>query len=309
MRFSEAYWNRYRDDEIMPPRIGPLPPERMDPHSRRLVRVSAMDEAAITPDDVRRARHAYYGAISYVDDAVGELIATLQRFGLADDTLVIFTADHGDMLGERGLWYKMHFFDWAVRVPLVFSAPGRFAPRRAPELASLLDLMPTLLELGRSQDGSTAAIEHEGASLVPAFGGGELPERTVPGEYLAEGALAPIFMLRRGAHKFIWSEPDPPLLFDLERDPDELDNLATSPEHAPTVRAFEAEVHEQWDPPRLREEILKSQRARRLAWQALMRGRQSPWDFQPPRRALHDANGPLDLNDLERRRRFPPPER
>jgi choline-sulfatase len=306
---SEAYWNRYRDDEIMPPRIGPLPPERMDPHSRRLVRVSAMDEAAITPDDVRRARHAYYGAISYVDDAVGELIGTLQRFGLADDTLVIFTADHGDMLGERGLWYKMHFFDWAVRVPLVFSAPGRFAPRRAPELASLLDLMPTLLELGRSQDGSTAAIEHEGASLVPAFGGGELPERTVPGEYLAEGALAPIFMLRRGAHKFIWSEPDPPLLFDLERDPDELDNLATSPEHAPTVRAFEAEVHEQWDPPRLREEILKSQRARRLAWQALMRGRQSPWDFQPPRRALHDANGPLDLNDLERRRRFPPPER
>ena len=74
----EAYWDRYRDDEIAPPRIGPLPPERMDPHSRRLVRVSAMDEAAISPDDVRRARHAYYGAISYVDDAVGELIETLR---------------------------------------------------------------------------------------------------------------------------------------------------------------------------------------------------------------------------------------
>ena len=107
----QAYWDRYRDDEIAPPRIGPLPPDRMDPHSRRLVRVSAMDEAAITADDVRRARRAYYGAISYVDDAVGDLIGTLRRFGLEDDTVVIFTADHGDMLGERGLWYKMCFFE------------------------------------------------------------------------------------------------------------------------------------------------------------------------------------------------------
>ncbi len=305
----EAYWNRYRDDEITPPRVGPLPPERMDPHSRRLVRVSAMDEAAITPEDVRRARRAYYGAISYVDDAVGELVATLARFGLADDTVVIFTADHGDMLGERGLWYKMCFFEWAVRVPLIFWSPARLTPRRTPDLASLLDLLPTLLDLGRQQAGGTAAIEHEGSSLVPALEGGALPDRTVQGEYLAEGALAPIFMIRRGPHKFIWSEPDPPLLFDLERDPDELENLAGLPEHAPTVRAFEADVHERWDPVRLREEILKSQRARRFAWQALMHGRHSRWEFQPPRRALHDPGGALDLNDLERRRRFPPPDR
>ena len=303
-----AYWDRYRDDEIAPPRIGPLPPERMDPHSRRLVRVSAMDEAAITADDVRRARRAYYGAISYVDDAVGELTQTLRRFGLEDDTVVIFTADHGDMLGERGLWYKMCFFEHAMRVPLIFRAPGRFAPRRTPCLASLLDLLPTLLDLGRPAAGETADIGHDGASLAPLLQGGELPERTVLGEYLAEGALAPIFMIRRGPWKFIWSEPDPPLLFDLARDGDELQNLAASPEHAPTARAFEAEVQRLWEPSRLRAEILKSQRARRFAWQALQRGRQSRWEFQPPRRALHDAGGLVDLNDLERRRRFPPPE-
>ncbi len=304
----EAYWNRYRDDEIAPPRIGPLPPERMDAHSRRLVRVSAMDEAAITSEEVRRARRAYYGAISYVDDAVGELLGTLHRFGLADDTLVIFTADHGDMLGERGLWYKMHFFEGAVRVPLIFRAPGRFAPRRVPDLASLLDLMPTLLELGRPDTGPPAAIEHDGASLAPLLQGGELPERTVLGEYLAEGALAPIFMIRRGAHKFIWSEPDPPLLFDLERDPDELENLAALPEHAAAVAEFEAEVHRLWNPRSLREEILKSQRTRRFAWQALMRGRQNRWEFQPPRRVVAGGGSALDLNDLERRRRFPPPQ-
>ncbi len=304
----EAYWNRYRDDEIAPPRIGPLSEDRMDPHSRRLVRVSAMDEAAITEVEVRRARRAYYGAISYVDDAVGGLIETLHRLGLADDTIVIFTADHGDMLGERGLWYKMHFFEWAVRVPLIFRAPGRFAPRRTASIASLLDLLPTLLDLGRPEVGGTAAIEHDGASLLPLLQGGALPERPVLGEYLAEGALAPIFMIRRGVHKFIWSEPDPPLLFDLARDPDELENIAPLPERAATVAEFEAEVHWLWNPRRLRAKILKSQRTRRFAWQALTRGRQNRWEFQPPRRALHDAGGPLDLNDLERRRRFPPPQ-
>ena len=124
-----------------------------------------------------------------------------------------------------------------MRVPLIFRAPGRFAPRRTPCLASLLDLLPTLLDLGRPAAGETADIGHDGASLAPLLEGGELPERTVLGEYLAEGALAPIFMIRRGPWKFIWSEPDPPLLFDLARDGDELQNLAASPEHAPTARA------------------------------------------------------------------------
>ena len=126
----QRYWDRYEEVEIDPPRVPPIPPERLDAHSRRLVRVSAMEEIEITPDDVRRARRAYYGAISYVDDWVGRLVATLGEFGLADDTVVLFTSDHGDMLGERGLWYKMCFFEWAVRVPLIVSAPRRFARRR-----------------------------------------------------------------------------------------------------------------------------------------------------------------------------------
>ncbi len=74
------------------------------------------------------------------------------------------------------------------------------------------------------------------------------------------------------------------------------------------MATFEAEVHRLWEPSRLRDEILKSQRARRFAWQALMRGRQNRWEFQPPRRVVADGGSALDLNDLERRRRFPPPQ-
>ena len=121
----------------------------------------------------------------------------------------------------------MHLFERAVRVPLIVHAPGRFACRRVAVPVSLVDLLPTLVELGRSPPrASELELQGDGQSLVPLLEGRAGRGRCVLAEYLAEGALAPIFMIRRGAQKFIWSEPDPPLLFDLEQDPDELDNLA-----------------------------------------------------------------------------------
>jgi choline-sulfatase len=304
----EEYWDRYADVLIDPPRVPPLPPERMDAHSRRLVRVAAMDVVEITDDDVRRARRAYYGAISYVDDWVGRLIGTLMTFGLAEDTVVLFTSDHGDLLGERGLWYKMCFFEWAVRVPLIVWAPGRWAARRVAPPVSLVDILPTLFELAGPGAGGGGAIEHDGASLVRALEGADLGERTVLGEYMAEGALAPIFMIRRGPWKLVWSELDPPLLYDLERDPLELENLGGRPEHAAALRELEAEVRRHWDPAGLRAAILKSQRSRRLAFGALMTGRHTAWDYQPPRDTSTEyMRNHLDLNEVERGRRFPPP--
>ena len=302
------YWERYDRAAIDLPRVGPIPPERMDPHSRRLRKVSAMDEAEITEDDIRRARRGYYGAIAYVDDHVGELIATLRNFGLEEPTIVLFTSDHGDMLGERGLWYKMCFFEWAVRVPLIVAAPTRFAPRRSAAPVSHLDLLPTLLELGVPESGRRMDRAGDGASVVPYLEERPSKERAVLGEYLAEGALAPIFMIRRGRHKFVWSEPDPPMLFDLESDSDELLNLAAHPEHAAWVRAFEAEVREHWDPVGLREAIVQSQRTRRYAFEALSQGRPTSWDYRPVAHGRY-VGGDVDLTDLERTRRFPPPER
>ncbi len=112
-------------------------------------------------------------------------------------------------------------------------------------------------------------------------------------------------MIRRGPHKFIWSAPDPPLLFDLDQDPDELVNLA--PDRPQQVAAFTAEVHERWDPAALHAAVLESQRARRLTYDALNRGRRTAWDYQPSLHQRHYVTGAADLNDLERRRRFPPP--
>ena len=141
---------------------------------------------------------------------------------------------------------------------------------------------------------------------VPLLGGDREPDRTVYGEYLGEGAIAPILMIRRDDLKYVFCEADPPQLYDLSTDPDELVNLCTVAEHADTSAGFEAEVHKRWRPAEIRAEVIASQHARRTVDTALRKGRHVSWDFQP----MDDASGQymrnhLDLNEVESSRRLP----
>ena len=173
----QEHWDRYDHDAIDLPRIGPLPLATLDPHSRRLRNVSAMDDGGLTEGQVRNARHAYYSSIAYVDDWVGQLISTLTTGAIADETVVIFTADHGDMLGERGLWYKMNFFEGACRVPLIVAGPEIANGVAAAEHVSLLDVFPTLLDLA----GLDVPADADGHSLAPLLAGDRDPARRVFG--------------------------------------------------------------------------------------------------------------------------------
>ena len=237
------YWDRYDHDTVEGPRVGPLPLDSLDPHSRRLRHVSAMDDDVITEAQIRNARHAYYASISYVDEWLGRILATLEACALADDTVVIFTADHGDMLGERGLWYKMNFFEHACRVPLLVAGPGIDA-RRVAEPVSHLDVLPTLCELA----GLPVPAAADGTSLAALLGGDRQSDRRVLGEYLGEGAIAPILMVREHQEKYVHCDADPPQLYDLSADPDELRNLAAEPSSSATIARFDAIVHATWDP-------------------------------------------------------------
>src|SRR5215218_2628884 len=190
------YWELYDEAEIDLPAVGPIPREEADPHSLRLRDMSGIDAAALTDAQVRRARHAYYAAISHLDDRIGEVLAGLRDAGLEDDTIVLFTSDHGELLGERGLWYKMAFFDAAARVPLIAWAPGRIAPGRVATPVSQLDLAPTLLELCEVEP--VAGLD--GRSLAPTLAGEPLADVDVVAEYLGEGVQAPAVMLVRGPH-------------------------------------------------------------------------------------------------------------
>jgi choline-sulfatase len=300
----QPYWDRYAGVEIDMPRVT-LPVERLDPHSRRLRHVCGLDVQPVTAEQVRAARRAYYGAVSYVDDQVGMLLTALADARLAGNTIVVLFADHGDMLGERGLWYKMSFFEPACRIPFIVHAPGRFAPRRIAASASLLDLLPTLCELAGGK-AVEYATQLDGRSLVPQLRGAAGADEVI-GEYLAEGAIAPLVMIRRGRYKFVHSPVDPDQLYDLVDDPDELVNLATLPAHATRVQEFRAEVASRWDLSAVHEAVLASQRRRHLVNAALRTGRYRPWDFQPLRDAsrLYVRND-QDLGDLEAMARFPP---
>jgi choline-sulfatase len=271
------YWDRYRTDEMDLPRVPLLDRAEADPHSIRLREMLGVDQDPLTEAQIRRARHGYYGALSYLDARVGEVLDALDRAGLADDTIVVFTADHGEMLGERGLWYKMTFFEDGVRVPLLVRAPGT-GPRRVSGPVSHLDLAPTLVELTGVDPGDA---RFDGSSLVPALTSDGPVARTVAGEYFAEGVRAPMVMLRRGPSKYIRCEGDPDQLFDLDADPLELVNLVGDPARAEELERFRAESAEAWDLPGLARRVLESQRCRRVVGSALGVGLYTPWDHQP----------------------------
>ena len=300
---TREYWDLYRDEDIDMPGP-PIPAEQLDPHSRRLRHVYAMDSQPLTEIEIRAARRAYYGEISYFDLNFGRLMKALGDCGLSDDTIVMLVSDHGDMLGERGLWYKMNFFDASARVPLIVSAPALFAPDRVRKSVSLLDVAPTLVDLAGGD--SRALAEHfDGRSLAPHLSGQGGHDDAVA-EYLAEGAIAPMAMIRRGDEKFIHSPADPDQLYDLARDPAERDNLASKPEAAPRVAAYRAEIAQRWDLAALDAQVRASQRRRRLVDEALALGEPRGWDFQPFKDATRQyvRNG-IPLDDLEAMARFP----
>ena len=269
-------WNRYEGVAIDHPRVGHIADAELDPHSRRVREMCGALGLEVPEEVVLNARRGHYASISYVDDKLAELLHALDTTGLRDDTVVVFMADHGEMLGERGDWYKMSFFEPSATVPLIFHAPLHFGPRRVSGAVSLLDLAPTLLELAAA----SAEEDLDGSSLAGQLVGQANLDRTLPGEYLAEGAVAPLVMLRRGHLKYIHSESDPDLLFDLEEDPEELHNLAGDPAHSFDVGWFRDEVSRRWDLGALRQRILESQRHRHVIARAVQVGKAPAWDYE-----------------------------
>ena len=132
----------------------------------------------------------------------------VEEMGQLDNTIIIVTADHGDMLGEKGLWYKMNFFEHAARVPLIIAGPG-VARGRTTNACSLVDLLPTMVDIG----GGTAemfGVPVDGRSLMPLARGEDDEVSEAIGEYCAEMTGHPVFMIRRGDLKYIHCDSAPP---------------------------------------------------------------------------------------------------
>jgi choline-sulfatase len=278
----QAYWDRYRHDDIPLPSVGCVDEADMDAQTSRLRRQTGLHGFEMTDDLLRTARHAYLGSVSYLDDNVGRLLEVLRQCDLDSNTTVVFTTDHGDMLGEHGLWYKKTFFEYSARIPLIVSSPQSYPSRRVASNVSLVDILPTLMELGSGGTAPETIEPIDGRSLCALMRGDDSSwDNVVLSEMLAESAVAPLVMLKRDNYKYIYSAPDPEQLFDLQADPLEARNLAGEPRHESVRASMEVEVKSRWDLETLTEQVLASQRRRLFLREVLAKGKRPDWDFHP----------------------------
>jgi choline-sulfatase len=296
----KKYWDLYEGvPELEPPPA--LAYEDMDPHSQRLMDACDWRGMEVTPDHIRRSRQGYFANISYIDDKIGEILAVLGAS--RQEAIIVFVSDHGEMLGRKGLWFKMNFFEGAARVPLMISAPG-LTPGLVTTPVSTIDLTPTLCDLaGISMEAVMPWTD--GESLVPLAKG---TERTSPVamDYAAEGTITPMVCLRQGAWKYIHCPADPDMLFDVAGDPEETTNLAGDPRVAEVLAHFQTLAQARWDLAAYDAEVRQSQARRWVVYEALRNGAYYPWDHQPLKLASERyMRNHMDLNVLEENKRFP----
>ena len=295
------YWDLYKDCDHLLPETPALDYEDHDAHSKRIFDANDWRSYSITEDDIRRSRRAYFANVSYLDERIGEILQVLDQ--TRQEAIVVFVSDHGDMLGERGLWFKMSFFEGSSRVPLMISASAMEAGCIASPV-STVDLTPTLAALA-GIDIDDILPWTDGESLVPLASGAD---RTTPVaiEYAAEASQAPLVCLRYGKWKFTRCLLDPDQLFDLEADPHELENLSNDPNHKGTLLALRAKSEARWDLGAFDSEVRASQARRTIVYEALREGGYYPWDYQPLQRASERyMRNHMDLNVLEETQRFP----
>lgn len=260
---TQHYWDLYDHDDVDMPAVAPIDVDEMDTMSRWLHYAHGGDLHNVTDEHVHTARHAYYGMCSYIDDKVGRLLDALEHLQIEDDTVIVFTSDHGEMLGERGMWFKQSFYEWSVTVPLIIKIPGTKSRERVAELTSLVDLLPSFMDIASGGDIPEPISELDGHSLLPLMESANASwDNRVISEYTGEGVTAPCRMLRRDDIKFIYTHGHPNLMYDLSSDPLELDNLIGKPEHTDTAEKMQAELLADWDPIAINEACLQSQKER-----------------------------------------------
>lgn len=273
---TQDYWDLYTDDMIDEPRVKFIPVNERDPHSQSLYYHYGQDKCSLSDQDYRRARRGYYGMISHIDALFGKLMHAVDTCGYSDNTVVLFSSDHGDMIGERGMWFKKTLYNPAIQVPLIIASPTLRANRVSTPV-SLLDLFPTLLDIaGIKKSDITTSLD--GKSLWPALQG-----KTIDGPVFAEhidgGTAAPRVSIRDGDFKLVLSRGYPTQLFDISSDPDELINLAGSA-HPEEIR-LTALAESTWPLDQLQDDVFRSQSERKLVDSALATGREELWEFTP----------------------------
>jgi choline-sulfatase len=217
------YWNR----ELPMPKLYSREQRPNHPYLADYRKSFCYDDFFENEQDVKRALAGYFGLVSYLDENIGKVLRALEDTGLAAHTNIMYTSDHGDNLGARGLWGKSTMYEEIAGVPWILAGPTVPAGKRVDAPVSHADAFPTILE-GVGVPFASIKDGHPGFSLFHIANGLE-PSRTVLSEYHGMGSTTGAFAVRAGKWKYVHYVKYPPQLFDLERDPEEMNDLAGDP--------------------------------------------------------------------------------
>ena len=251
--------------DLYPPESLPLPtgwrPEEWDRHpALQQKRDQATLAEPFDEPTLRRAMAAYYGMVTFLDEQVGRVLRALDAAGLRETTRIIYTADHGEMLGAHGLWWKNCMYEESVGVPVIVAGPDVPAGKVSQTPVNAVDCFPAIVEAV----GATLAPEDANLPGESLFELANAPDRdrVIFSEYHASMSPSGIFMIRDGRFKYVYYVGFEPRLFDLNADPGETRNLAADPAYADALAACEATLRRICDPEAVDRRAKADQQAR-----------------------------------------------
>jgi choline-sulfatase len=242
----EEFFSLYANQPVPEPKLLPRHGHARHPWVQAYADFQHNEERFRDPQERLDAFRAYWGLCSFLDHNVGRIVDALRDCGLEGRTTLIYTSDHGDNLGARGLWGKSTLYQESVCVPLIAAGPS-LRPGVCETPVELTDLYPTILEAA-GIDPTPHMGERPGESLRRLAGQAPRSERVVLSQYHAAGSNTAGFMLRKGRWKYHHYVRFAPELFDLEADPEELVDLASDPAHAEVLRDMQRELQRICDP-------------------------------------------------------------
>ena len=259
LKSRDAFYRLYPEDAVPWPALYAQSERPDHPYIAALRNCMVYDEA-FDEVKVRRAIAAYFGMVTFLDDNVGKILSTLDETGLSHDTRVIYTSDHGDNLGTRGLWGKSTMYEESAGVPLIIAGPDIPSGIVSREPVTLVDCFPTILEAAGvpMHPDDRDLPGHSLFDLARGIG----PRRTVLCEYHAAGGVTGAFMTRHGPFKFVDYVGMPPMLFDLDRDPQERDDRGTDPGYVGIIRDCLSDLRRIVDPEAVDQRARSDQAAR-----------------------------------------------
>lgn len=276
-KVPKTYWEMYKDADIPLPEFPADMDERysdFDHAIRRWHGLHLRGDEVRDPGNLIAMRRGFAALAHYIDDKIGELLEVLEDNALRDDTIVIVTSDHGDMLGEKGMIQKRSLYEWSARIPLLVDLPGA-APRTIDTPVSLIDLPATLIDIA----GQDPVAPLAGRSLLPAIHGKPLDVIPVISEYHGEGIMRPSFMVRLGDWKYHYCHGSDPQLFNLAEDPDEWDNRAGDPDlHQIETTLNQVITGGRFDLEKIRSEVWERLPLKQVV-NAAMRANGTTWDY------------------------------